>query len=557
MDSYVSTPANHAGDEEPWKDPSREPYTLNQPAAGVYATEEGPREAVCELARQMAELTIPSSFPPKGYRVGDDIPGNNQSLGAFCVSNLSSKLMFLAFPPGHPYFTFHAVDFEVQAQIAQDPELWSETQLALSRLEEAHRLRMDTTPLRSVYVGEMEQQLIAGNVLHKHITLGEPTYHRMDSYIVKRSSTGVPLLTIHKEQIAVQSLDKDIRDWVYENHDTLREKPTWEQVVDFYSVMTLQVSSTGERTWAYWQEDDAGNLVPDSEIETDFDDPPMWPMWLIPVYGQDWGRSYCERYRGDLYTMEALASGANDGASLAALALLFVKPGNTSIKSVRNAKNLSVLPGSAEDLSVFRSDKSADFNFVVSILQMVARRLSQAFLLYSSVQRDGERVTKEEIQRLTSELDQAMGGLYTEQGQSNQRVIIHRFIRLNEEANAKLPPLPASEQGVELKVVTGTDSMGMSDEERNLTEFGATVAKLFPAEAGKILRGLDFARRLAAAKGIKPDGLIPSQAEYDQETQQSRMTQMGMELASKAAGPVSGALAKGMSAGAQPAPTQQ
>ena len=43
---------------------------------------------------------------------------------------------------------------------------------------------------------------------------------------------------------------------------------------------------------------------------------------------------------------------------------------------------------------------------------MIQDRLSQAFLLNSSVQRNAERVTAEEIKFVASELESTLGGIY-------------------------------------------------------------------------------------------------------------------------------------------------
>jgi hypothetical protein len=230
-----------------------------------------------------------------------------------------------------------------------------------------------------------------------------------------------------------------------------------------------------------------------------------------------------------MFTLESLASAGNDGAALAAWALLFVKPGTrTSIKQVREANNLDVLSGSAEDLTVLRSDKTADLNFVAGREALAARRLSAAFLLQASVQRDGERVTAEEISRLGVELDQGMGGLYTAVAQGNQRVIVRRFMFLHEEDNKELPKLPKGV--VDVAVVTGVDALGRSTESTSLRRYVQTIREAFPTKAEMILDAVDFARRLAAADGIKSDGLVRSQEAVDQETQAQQQQAQQQQL---------------------------
>lgn len=515
--------------EEDASSEDRGPYTLGRPAEDLYNQEVGKREKVLYTGRRMAELTDPGILPPDGYEAGDNLPGNNQSVGSGCVSNLSSKLMLMAFPPGQPMVRIRAIETSMQQAVQQDPELFATTDLALSRIEQIHRGRVEVTPMRTAYTGLMSLLLVAGNGLWKHIKLNEPTYHAPTCYVVKRNSGGLPLWTIHKERVAVETLDEADRAVIYAETPELLDEEEWDREADIYSVCKLKVGhNSGDMSWCYWQEY-KGQLLEGTEMETDFEDCPMWPCWIIPVHGKDWGRSYCEKYRGDLFTMESLASSGNDGAALAAWALIFVKPGTrTSLKQVRDAKNLEVLAGSAEDVTVFRSEKTPDFNYLSAREQNAARRLAAAFLTQSSIQRDGERVTAEEISRLGMELDQAMGGLYTATAQGNQRPIVRRFMFLHEEENKDLPKLPKGV--VEVSVVTGLDALGRSTDANNLRRFVATVREGFPATSEQILDGFDYAKRLAAADGINPAGLVRDKEQATQEADAAQKKAMQAEM---------------------------
>lgn len=218
-------------------------------------------------------------------------------------------------------------------------------------------------------------------------------------------------------------------------------------------------------------------------------------------------------------------------------------------------QDLDILTGSAEDLSVFRSEKTADLNFVQNTFNAAARRVGAAFLLDSASRREGERVTAEEVQRVGRELDQAMGGLYTQQGQGNQRRIVMRAIRLHEEENENFPPLPKGV--VSVNVVTGKDSMGRSSEVQALTLFAQTLNQLVgPQGVAQILKAGNFATRLAAGLGVKPDGLVKTQQQVNQEQSQAKQEAMAGTVLDKAAGPMAGALAAKL-AGSIPPPATE
>lgn len=519
-------------------------FALEDPAESVYDTLAKTRQSVIDMGRTMAELTIPSVFPPEGYQTGDDIPGNNQSIAAACVNTLASRLMFMAFPPGRPMVKFEAVEHLLRPEIEKDPTLWSKIELGLARKEIEHRKRIETTTMRSAYNGGNKALLVAGNILWKHVDIDHPSFRLPDCYVVKRNNEGRPLLTILKEKVAVVDLDEDIRDLCYDLDEGLQKTPLWEQEVEIYSVCKLHASGP-RHTWLYWQEH-KGEVIDGTEVETKFEVPPLYPAWLIPVYGQDWGRSYCEEYRGDLYTVENHSAALNDGASIAALMLLFVAPGSrTSVKQVKEAENLAVLQGKADDVTTLKTEKAADFNFVSNNLEAAIRRLGRAFLMKSSVQRQAERVTAEEWKLMAQELDEAMGGLYSELSQSFQRHVVLRFIALHEEADKRLPPLP--EGVIRASIATGLDAMGRSSETEALTQFVGTAGQqLTPEVVAQRINPDDYLRRLAAGFGVQPEGLIKDEETVQQEAAGQMQQMQQANLLDKTAGPVAGAVAKGM-----------
>lgn len=527
-------------------------YSLGMKAEAFYDSLTGRRQAVEDMARKMAELTLPFAFPPLGYIEGDDLPGNNQSIGAQCVNTLVSKLADVAFPPGHPCLKLLPEETDIQKALDEDPEQWAQTIKALTRLSITHTTAFYSVGMRSAYIEYIRQVLIAGNAMWKHLKWRSPTWHRMDSYVVQRSTTGLQLAVVQKVCVALAGLDDDTRKFIEEQRQadpSDGDKPeavksAWEQEVDIYCAQKYVPPASGddetEGSFRYWEEYN-GKLIPDTTVETDFDAPVMHAGWLIKTAGRNWSPGYCEMYRGDLFTVEAAASGMNDITAASALALMFHKPGSqSSIKQVREARNLSILPGSAEDLSMFRAEKSADNNTVGGNLEQAARRLSAAFLMQSAIQRSGERVTAEEIQRLGTELDKALGGLYTSISDDNQKPIIVRGMVLNEERNPKLR-LPKG--AVTVQVITGIEQTGDSLEAQNLVDWGSVVSKMWGPKGVEQVNVNDFATRYATYKGIKTDGLVYTPDQVAQNTQQNQQAGMMQEALSKGIGPGIKALA--------------
>jgi hypothetical protein len=521
------------------------PYTLPAKAEELYNHLTKYRQQVWYNAIDMAAVTIPSVYPPLGYRTGMNIDESNQSIGAMCVNTLASKLMFMALPPDRPVLRYTPIEHRLGQAIQQNPQLWTQIQIALNSLEQEHKSRLEATNIRSAYVGMVKHLLVGGNVCWEHMKMDSPVYHCMDTYVVKRNPQGEQLLVILKRCLNIMDLDQDVQDMVKRLAPSKfrDKKQEYEEYVDIYAVCKRCTDDKGNHYWEYWEEFE-GELIPDTEYECDFEIPPLYAAWMIPVYGQNWGRSYCEEYRGDLYLVDGHSKAINDGAAMASLILMFLKAGSrTSAKQIKKAQNMSLMSGQADDLSAFKLDKTADFGFVNQNLESAVKRLGRAFLLVSSVQRDAERVTAEEWKEMAEEIDQATGGLYSELAQSIQRHVIRRAVALHNEEDKQLPKLPAGL--IRTEVVTGIEAMGRTIEGQNLMRALQGYEQLYGPQA--LQENTDPAealRRILVSENVKQDGLALDPQAAAQKKQQMQADAAKMTMLNKGTGPAIQAMGK-------------
>jgi hypothetical protein len=519
-------------------------YSCGVKADTLYDHLSKDRENVIQTARDLAQITIPSVFPPEGYKVGDNIGENNQSANAMCVNTLASKLMFMALPPDRPVLRFQPIEHKLQKEMAADPRMWTMVEAGLARLELEHRKRLEATTTRSAYVGATKQLIIAGNVCWEALDLEHPIYHPMTCYVVKRNSKGEQLLVIVKRKVDIMDLDDDIQDMIFRLKPALNTGKEWEQQADIYCVCK-RVKDPGEPSgfkWEYWEEFE-GELIPGTEFDADYEAPPLFAAWMIPVYGQNWGRSYCEEYRGDLKAIENFSAAIGDGAAAASLILLFLSPGaRTSAKAIRDAENMELFVGKAEDLSMFKSEKQQDFAFINNVLEKSIQRLGRAFLLVSSVQRAAERVTAEEWRKMAREIDEAMGGTYSELAQSFQRLVVNRFVVLHNEDDPQLPKLPP---GIfRVAVITGIEAMGRSIEGESLVRATGTAVEL---TKGAALERIDIGvltERIFISEGVQTAGLLMNEEQVQGQREQAKQEMTQQTLLEKGAGPAAQAMGK-------------
>lgn len=501
-------------------------------AEEFYQSEKKGREPAVEIAKRIAKLTVPSAFLDENWEEGGHITRTNQSVGAYSVNGLANSLMQGALPVNLPIMVHVPDEARLGPDIEQDPELWSRTELALARREVIHRNRLATTTARSAYASNAVQLIIAGNCLWRWTDINSPVVYSLNHYVVRRSDTGTHLETVLCTRMAFVELDEDLQEAVREYRLAEAEgTPQDDDVVHVYHCQRL-VKVDGKHQYVYWQELEGGIVVEGSEAYCDPGNETLYPAALHIEPGSNYAFPYALDYEGDLEALENLGASLLDGAAALAMFLLFVKNNSmtgTKHKKVKEARNLDILEGSAEDVTATTFAKSGDFSFVDAAFEKVARRVGFAFASKLAIQRSGERVTAEEWRAMINALSESMGSTYVLISQTVQPWLIHRFIFLHELENDMLKKLP--EGLVHVRIIGGLDNVGATSDYENLKIVLSDAGQLVGPEAvaQEIVVG-EVLRRLMAGKGVKPEGLTKSAQQKDAETQQAdgRMAQQAV-----------------------------
>lgn len=144
---------------------------------------------------------------------------------------------------------------------------------------------------------------------------------------------------------------------------------------------------------------------------------------------------------------------------------------------------------------------------------------------------------------MAKEIDEAMGGLYSELGQTFQTHAVRRFVALHYEEDKGLPKLP--DKFFRVAIISAIDAMGRSTEGKVLLETTMAVLGTFKEEAGRRLNVGEFIRRMYTSASIPQAGLVKTEDQVQGEQQQMMKASMMQEVVSKGAGPAAAALAKG------------
>lgn len=475
----------------------------------------GRRNPYVERARTAASLTIPSLFPEDGDNGTTNFKSPYQGVGARAVKSLASKISMAMLPPNTSFFRLTIDDFVLSQQAEKTK---GEIEEALSMMEKEVLASIEHKRTRSV-LGEASKQLvIAGNVL---LYSGKERMrsYRLDQYVVVRDANGDATEVIIKESVDHEALPEALKaQCPKEGNENL----------EAFTCVKKDVF-TGK--WRSWQEI-KDILVPESEGNFAKGKCPYLALRLIPVSGEPYGRSYVEEHIGDFHSLEALRRAIQEAAIVASRIVFLVRPnGSVKVKQLEQAANGAFLAGNPEEVTTLQLDKQADMAIAEKVSTQIEMGIAQAFLMNSSVQRQAERVTAEEIRTLTNELETQLGGLYSLLAAELQLPMVAVEIGRLQDAK-KLPDLP--EDLVEPTIVTGVDGLSRAQEFQQLQVFTQAIQMFGPEVLAQNMHVDEWIKRIGASLSVDMEGLIPTREEKEQEAQAQQQQQMMQQLAPEA-----------------------
>lgn len=488
------------------------------PLASRYTTLSPNRDPFLRRARSCAMLTIPALMPADGHTGSSDLPTPFQSLGSRGLSNLASKLLLTLLPQDAPLAKL-VVDWKKMPDLEADPLMRGEVEEALVVIEHAIRSEVEVSALRVPALEGIKQLLVSGNVLLFLPPEGGMRVFRLDRYCVKRDPMGKVIEIVVKESIHPVALSDVVK-------HACGVKPDADSQYKDVDVYTRVM-----RTPAGWDvsQEINGFVVPDSVGTYATDATPWLALRFTAVDNEDYGRGFIEEHFGDLKSLEALTQAIVEGSAAAAKVLFLVNPnGTTNRKTIAEAANGAVKAGNAADVTVLRMDKFNDFRVALETINGITERLAFAFMLQSAAQRNGERVTAEEIKYVAGELEQGLGGIYSILAQEFQLPLVRR-IMLQLQKRKVIPVLPAGV--ITPTIVTGLAAMGRNNELRRLDEaVGRCVQVLGPEVAFQHINPELYIQQVGIGTGSKLKDILFTAEERAANAQQAQQ-QQAMALA--------------------------
>ena len=482
------------------------------------------REPYLERARQSAELTIPALLPQEGQK-GLDLPTPWQSLGASAVNTLSSKVTLTLMPPATAFFKFELSNETKQTVNANGPEAMAQVEQTLIELEERVMKNIEGTADRVAISEASKQLIVAGNVLIHQPAKGSMRVFKLNQYVVRRDPSGNPIRIVLKECISPLALPQEILDAA---HMSGQASKAADGSLDIYTVIQRENIAT----FKTYQE------INDMVVEGTEGTIPASSMSYLPLRwarsdGEDYGRSHVEEYLGDFNSLEGLERAIVEGSAASAKIVYLRNPGSaTSAEEFSHAENGDVVDGSPQDFVVVQAQKFADLQVAQAEAAKLEQRLARAFLMVSSVQRQAERVTAEEIRIMAGELEESLGGIYSTLALELQLPYIKRKMALMSQSG-ELPQFPPGTLAP--TIVTGLAALGRNAEVAKIMSWANACSSVIGPEAfAGSVNSDQLLKKFGTGFGVKVNEIVKSAEQMQQEQQaaqqQSNMQTMGPEV---------------------------
>lgn len=488
----------------------------NESVATGYDNMTADRDAFLTRARNCAELTIPTLMPRDGHNSSSHFDTPYQSVGARGVNNLASKLLMTLLPPNEPFFRLTIDDYDL---VELGGEARGQVEEALARIERSAIQEIESRAIRVPAFEAIKQLIVSGNALVHLPPKGGMKVFRLDRFGIQRDSMGNLLKIIVKETIAFDALPSEVQEALIENPD-YQQKDSKEEC-DLYTCIKREGKVFKVHQEVY------GIIVPKSMGSYPEDKLPWMALRFIAIDGEDYGRGFVEEYIGDVRSLEALTKAIVEGSAASAKLLFMVRPnGTTKIRSLADSPNGGIISGDANDVTTLQANKFNDFRVAQETMNTITERLSFAFLLNSSVQRNAERVTAEEVRYMAQELETALGGIYSVLSQEFQVPLVNLLLNKMQKEK-KMPKFP--KDTLKPQIVTGLEALGRGQDLNKLSAFLQYLQPLGAEVISSQMNIDDYISRLAASLGIDTQGLIKSPEQKQQEQQMAQQAQQQQE----------------------------
>jgi len=463
-----------------------------------FQTLEANKQELVQVAEKASQLTLRYIFPPSNKKDNTYLGKNWQAVGARGVNNLASKLLLTLFPPSGGFFKY-SLDESIKAALSPEALQMAENYAMLAEKLTLQELNQLAT--RHILFESLKHLIITGNIA-LWLDGNKFKLYDLHNFVVVRDKAMNLVEIILRETVDKDALPANFRELIESNDipSSFVANKTSDPQNTQYDVFTG--AKLINNTWEMWQEIN-GVEVPGTRKKVK-----RLPILVLRWTNNEYGHGLIEQVLGDLYTLEQLSKAVAQGSMAAARTLFLVRPSaETSIEALVNAPNGAVVEGNIDDVGTLQLDKFADFRTAAEKAAEIEERLNYMFLVFQP--RTAERVTAEEIRRLTEELEALLGGVYTLLAEELQKPLIELiFEKLQKEGK-----LEKAGDDVKVIITAGFEELSRAATFNKLLTFLNSIGAI--PNAVETVNWSEFIMRLVNSLNIDAKGLVLTPEELE------------------------------------------
>lgn len=467
-------------------------------------------------AETASKYTLPYIFPDSNYNTNnDDLYQKWQSVGGEGVNNLSNKMMLVLFPNDRPFFRIR-LEGDAKRKAMQSfgvDEKGLENLLAVTERacnEQLTKVRN----AREVLLNALKHLIVVGNCA---IEFQEErlVLHTLRDFVCVRNMYGDVIEVIVRYKTTYEALPQKVQKLVEDTG------------IKDLTVYQWYVLDSSNNKWNMSTYIDTIKLD-DAEFNKSYSTekmPVVVLAWeLLPR--QDYGVSYVEHLMPDLVLLDTYQHGAADAGIAASQMRWRVSP-NSQCKAedVQEAPNGAAIVAQKDEVELLSTSKGADLSSLLSLAQQKREELARAFLIGTSMVRDSERTTAEEIRLVRNELETALGGAYNRLGQELQLATSYWAASLTNKGLL-------DKKSFKFEVVTGLEGMTRSKEAENMKMVLTDIIQLsgLPPEISNRLKLSNIFNDMFSAYGLDSTSYVSTEQEYSQINNAQMQQQINAQL---------------------------
>jgi len=467
-----------------------------------YSSKTSDRLIYEDRAKKIAKLTLPYVIrEPSDNKTTALKDTANQSYGARLINTLKAKMGMALLPPSTSSFKLEPDPEALQVLTGGNPDNIAKVAQQLSLAVDTINKELELQQIRSSLFDIITELLVVGSVVVEKVPKQGVRLHKLQSFVVDLDPQGYPFKLCIYEKLPPESLPQGLT-------------PPKEKEDEDYNLYTLFELQPDIGKWVMTQEID-GELVGDEITFKDYNSLPVRYLGWTWLVGDEYHRPYTEDYYNDLLQLDKLTKLIVDGSIVAAKTLLFVneRGGRTRKDEVALSENGDVIDGVADDVTALQMGKNYDFQIPMQVMQDLKKTLSSAFLMNESVTRDAERVTAQEIRFMAQELEtSSLSGIYSKLALQWSRWIVQKIM---DELKIKF-------EEIDVKILTGLDALGRSQEAQRLDSYIMRLAQLNMMDW---VNQEELISRYAEFEGINTVNLLKTPNQVAQERQAAAQAQ--------------------------------